>query len=163
MPTENIFFFFLAAWLIKCIKPQADVASARAGWDQVDLLVAVDQVPTPSHVVQAVSRVPGCSAGSATRTGAGSGSERAGDEQSRETALFWWRQLATSPQVYNFYPEPPLTSSADEHLQIWPWSLEIFLPLPGQVPTSCRVGRRDDVTVLQMQQSEKPSAFSLNP
>lgn len=73
----------------------------------------------------------------------------------------WWRQLATSPQVYNFYPKPPLTL-ADEHLQIWLWPFEIYLPLPGQVPTSCRVGRRDDVTVLQMQQSEKPSTFSLN-
>ena len=118
---------------------------------RMDLLVAVYQAPTPSHVVQAASRVPGCSAGSATRTGSGSGSERAGEEQSGETALFWCRQPATSPQVYNFHPNPPLTSLADGHLQVWPWSFRVFLPLSGQVPTSCRAVRRDDVTILQMQ------------
>lgn len=61
-----------------------------------------------------------------------------------------------------FIPTLHLTSSADEHLQIWLWSFRILLPLSGQVPTSCGVGRRHDVTILQMQQSGKPSAFSLN-
>lgn len=118
--------------------------------------------PPHSHVVGAARRVLGCSAGSVTRTGSGSGSERAKEEQSGETALFWWRRPATSPRVYHFHPNPPLTFSADEHLQVWLWSFRILLPLSGQVPTSCGVGRRDDVTILQMQQSGKPSAFSLN-
>lgn len=51
----------------------------------------------------------------------------------KETALFWWRQPATSPWVYCFHSNLLLTS-ADEHLQSWLW------PPCGDGPaSSCHV------------------------
>lgn len=76
-----------------------------------------------------VSRVPGCS----PRASSGNGSERAREEQSGE--------IATSPWVSNFHPNPSLTSSADEHSGLCLWSFSLFLPLSGLVPTCCTVGK----------------------
>lgn len=89
------FFFFHFCLVAKTHWPagRCGTCQGQLGW--VDLLVAADWVPSPGHLVQAVSRLPG-SAGSVTWTGSVSSSERDREEQSGGTALSWWRQPATS-------------------------------------------------------------------
>lgn len=117
---------------------------------RVDLTAAVDPAPTLHPVVQAASRVPGGSATSVTRTSSGRASEKAREEQSKGTAVSGGNLLCITSSIW--FSSQASTSSADEHLQGG-------CGHSGQVPTSCRVGRRDDVTIRQMRQSGKPSTF----
>lgn len=142
LPQQKTPFFFLSVWLIKHIKPPG-----RHGERQSGPYVAVDPAPTLHPVVQAASRVPGGSATSVTRTSSGRVSEKAREEQSKGTADSGGNLLCITSSI--LFSSQASTSSADKHL---PGGCGHS----GQVPTSCRVGRRDDVTIRQMRQSGNP-------
>lgn len=140
-PAENT-IFFLSVWSIKHINP----SQGRGGECQSGPFGGSGPIAHPAP--RGASREQG--ARSVTRTGPGRASEKAREEQGKETAVSGGR--ITSSILFSSQAS---TSSADGHLQGG-------CGRSGQVPTSCRVGRRDGAATRQMQPSGKPSTFTLN-